>query len=305
MVTKKGEREKERERRRELREREMREIERFPKLLILGPGQSGKSTFFKQLIQKYRRQEEKIFDSTDMAHYAHVVRSNILELAQGLAENSGQYGGAETKDGKEAVAYVLASNFQNATNNPPYNEQLPPDRVSMLQKPWADPGIRRTYAARSNWHRSCYDTSSFFLDKLDVIGSFDYVPTFDDVLRTRLPTSTADGKAFESISQYGGSGDARTFKVVDIGGYRVERKKWIHHFEHASAVVFVAAMHEFDEVLFEDDTTNRMTEALAMFSELVRSIFFQKHPFHIALEQNGLFAGKSNGHRVRKQAIGT
>ncbi|RYY87513.1 hypothetical protein EON63_03865 [archaeon] len=43
-----------------------------------------------------------------------------------------------------------------------------------------------------------------------------------------------------------------------IGGQRNERKKWIHCFEGVTAVIFVAAISEYDQKLFEDASTNRM-----------------------------------------------
>jgi hypothetical protein len=40
-----------------------------------------------------------------------------------------------------------------------------------------------------------------------------------------------------------------------VGGQRSERKKWIHCFESVNALIFMTAVSEYDEVLFEDDTT--------------------------------------------------
>lgn len=39
-----------------------------------------------------------------------------------------------------------------------------------------------------------------------------------------------------------------------MGGQRSERKKWIHCFEDVNAVIYVAAISEYAEVLFEDTT---------------------------------------------------
>ncbi|VDM82414.1 unnamed protein product [Strongylus vulgaris] len=44
-------------------------------------------------------------------------------------------------------------------------------------------------------------------------------------------------------------------RVFDVGGQRSERKKWIHCFEDVNAIIFIAAVSEYDEVLFEDETT--------------------------------------------------
>ena len=55
-----------------------------------------------------------------------------------------------------------------------------------------------------------------------------------------------------------------TFKInrlrlnlIDVGGQRSERRKWLHCFESVHAVVFIAAINEFDLVLEEDGVTNR------------------------------------------------
>ncbi len=43
--------------------------------------------------------------------------------------------------------------------------------------------------------------------------------------------------------------------MFDVGGQRSERKKWIHCFEDVNAIIFIAAMSEYDLVLYEDETT--------------------------------------------------
>lgn len=42
--------------------------------------------------------------------------------------------------------------------------------------------------------------------------------------------------------------------MFDVGGQRSERKKWMHCFENVTAVVFLAAISEYDQVLVEDET---------------------------------------------------
>uniref|UniRef100_A0A914KFU1 Uncharacterized protein n=1 Tax=Meloidogyne incognita TaxID=6306 RepID=A0A914KFU1_MELIC len=45
------------------------------------------------------------------------------------------------------------------------------------------------------------------------------------------------------------------FLVFDVGGQRSERKKWIHCFENVNSIIFITAISEFDQVLFEDEAT--------------------------------------------------
>ncbi len=44
-------------------------------------------------------------------------------------------------------------------------------------------------------------------------------------------------------------------RVVDVGGQRSERRKWISCFDDVRAVLFVCAMSGYDMTLFEDGKT--------------------------------------------------
>jgi hypothetical protein len=44
-----------------------------------------------------------------------------------------------------------------------------------------------------------------------------------------------------------------------------ERKKWIHCFDDVMAVLFVAAINEYDQTCFEDSKTNRVMEVSRLF----------------------------------------
>lgn len=58
------------------------------------------------------------------------------------------------------------------------------------------------------------------------------------------------------------------FRIVDVGGQRSERKKWIHCFEGVTAVIFVSALNEYDLVLAEDDTVVRKKNNILFFPTL-------------------------------------
>ena len=44
-------------------------------------------------------------------------------------------------------------------------------------------------------------------------------------------------------------------RLVDVGGQRSERKKWIQCFDDVKAVLFVAALSGYDMIIREDDST--------------------------------------------------
>lgn len=101
-----------------------------------------------------------------------------------------------------------------------------------------------------------------------------YKPTDQDILLTRIKTTGIVEVSFiikkvhfryvswlpefrlaRLFIQKLGNQTIDPFRVFDVGGQRSERKKWIHCFEDVNAIIFIAAVSEYDEVLFEDETT--------------------------------------------------
>ncbi|VDM65944.1 unnamed protein product [Strongylus vulgaris] len=82
------------------------------------------------------------------------------------------------------------------------------------------------------------------------------------------------------------------FRVFDVGGQRSERKKWIHCFEDVNAIIFIAAISEYDQVLFEDETTNRMVESMRLFESICNSRWFINTSMILFLNKKDLFAEK-------------
>ena len=80
--------------------------------------------------------------------------------------------------------------------------------------------------------------------------------------------------------------------MYDVGGQRNERKKWIHCFDNVTAVIFVAAVSEYDQVLYEDNTQNRMEEALNLFEEICNSRWFTETSMILFLNKCDLFDKK-------------
>lgn len=100
-----------------------------------------------------------------------------------------------------------------------------------------------------------------FLDDLDRLGRKDYMPTEQDILRTRVKTT--------GIVEVHFSFKNLNFKLFDVGGQRSERKKWIHCFEDVTAIIFCVAMSEYDQVLHEDETT--VSTSISILRSLVRN----------------------------------
>jgi hypothetical protein len=137
---------------------------------------------------------------------------------------------------------------------------------SDFKKLFSDPGIQKTLARRNEFHLD--DSAEYFLKDLERISQPSYIPTNRDVLMSRKKTTGIVESDFDIFEQ--------KIKLVDVGGQRNERKKWIHCFEGVNALLFVVSLSEFDQVCYEDNNTNRMHESLLLFEEVCANRFFNK-----------------------------
>jgi hypothetical protein len=95
----------------------------------------------------------------------------------------------------------------------------------------------------SYWHTL---SSSSYFESIDRISDPRFTPSDQDVLRSRVKTTGITETTFII-------GDL-TYRMFDVGGQRSERKKWIHCFENVTAIIFLVAISEYDQVLIEDET---------------------------------------------------
>lgn len=58
------------------------------------------------------------------------------------------------------------------------------------------------------------------------------------------------------------------FHMFDVGGQRDERRKWIQCFNDVTAIIFVVASSSYNMTLREDNSQNRLREALSLFETI-------------------------------------
>ena len=84
----------------------------------------------------------------------------------------------------------------------------------------------------------------------------------------------------------------RKYTMFDVGGQRNERRKWIHCFDNVTACIFVTAISEFDQKLYEDASTNRMDEAVTLYDQICNHPSFGRTSMILFLNKRDLFAAK-------------
>jgi hypothetical protein len=59
------------------------------------------------------------------------------------------------------------------------------------------------------------------------------------------------------------------YRIVDVGGQRRERRKWIHCFENVTSIIFIAALSEYDQCLFEEEGEVRNYFKIKLYIESI------------------------------------
>nr|XP_015221211.1 PREDICTED: guanine nucleotide-binding protein subunit alpha-14-like isoform X2 [Lepisosteus oculatus] len=154
--------------------------------------------------------------------------------------------------------------------------------VEAVRKLWNDPGIQECYDRRREYQLS--DSAKYYLGDLDRISDPSYLPTQQDILRVRVPTT--------GIIEYPFDLENVIFRMVDVGGQRSERRKWIHCFENVTSIIFLVALSEYDQVLAECDNENRMEESKALFKTIITYPWFQQSSVILFLNKTDILEEK-------------
>ncbi|KAL8670647.1 MAG: hypothetical protein Q9168_004826 [Polycauliona sp. 1 TL-2023] len=83
-------------------------------------------------------------------------------------------------------------------------------------------------------------------------------------------------------------GEPFQYEIVDVGGSRASRKKWIHCTD-LDSVIFVADLNAYCQKIEEEPDTNQLRESLDVFESLTTLPRFQNTPFLLLLNKADLF----------------
>ena len=109
------------------------------------------------------------------------------------------------------------------------------------------------------------------------------MPTDQDILYTRVPTT--------GIHEYSFKLDKMILRMIDVGGQKSERRKWINCFETVTSVIFLAAISEYNQNLFESNQ-NRLEESISLFETIAGCNYLVDSSFLLFLNKNDLFQEK-------------
>lgn len=255
----------------ELKEQQQR-LKRELKLILLGTGAVGKSTIAKQLKVIHMNG----YTDVELKLYAEFVHQNIFFGFKSLVRAMDELKREPQSDFSSLCDSIREMTVVHG------NLKMTPELGEQLAALWSDPVVKSVWDDSPTARQE--GSASYFFDNLQRCCANNYMPTLDDVLHVRTKTTGIKEIAFA----YKGF----TFRVVDVGGQRSERRKWIHCFQDVTTVLYVASLADYDLMMEEDPTCNRLLDSLDLFNKVINNPFFIKIDIMLFLNKKDLFEEK-------------
>ncbi|CAI5449835.1 unnamed protein product [Caenorhabditis angaria] len=248
------------------------------KLLLLGAGESGKST----LVRQMRILHDQGFERCERVAFKPVIYSNILQSLTAIIRamptlNIPFLDEQLENDAKTFLAFKMDT------------DEIPEEMVDIMKSIWKNEQIQKGFERSREYQLN--DSAQYYLNALDRIATTFYIPTQDDILRARVKSTGIVETHFVYKDLL--------FKMFDVGGQRSERKKWIHCFEDVTAVMFCVALSEYDMKLAEDAKMNRMHESMQLFDSICNNHWFIETAIILFLNKTDLFAKQLKTSSIR------
>ncbi|RMJ28279.1 hypothetical protein PHISP_00842 [Aspergillus sp. HF37] len=231
-------------------------MDRTIKILLLGAGESGKSTIIKQM----RIIHAQGFPEDERRQTRAVIYSNIIVAFKVLGE-------------------LIDNTEPDVGSEEAFSDMKIHDAMRDM---WNDAGVQKAVARGHEF--ALHDNLHYFFNSIDRIFQPGWLPDNQDMLQARLRTTGITETLFELRQM--------NFRMMDVGGQRSERKKWIHCFEGVQCLLFMVSLSGYDQCLVEDQNANQMHEAMMLFESLVNGEWFKRKPIILFLNKIDLFKAK-------------
>lgn len=222
------------------------------RVLLLGCGDAGKSTFCRQL---------KILHSSsgideDLPVLACVLKRNCLVSYLDLFRLC------------ESLNVLLPYHIKAFEEEVREATELTEEIAEFIEETWALEFVRKAFKHKSRAANiQILANAPYFFENAKRFAAPDFVPAEKDALYVKLRTSGIKETTFNVNSH--------RFTIIDVGGQQNERRKWWSLFEGVSLIVYLAALDEYDMTMEEDNETNRFEASLRLFEQITGSQWFQ------------------------------
>ncbi|XP_064632669.1 guanine nucleotide-binding protein G(o) subunit alpha-like [Lineus longissimus] len=244
------------------------------RLLLLGAGESGKSTLVKQM----KIIHNDGFTTEELKTFKPAVLDNLTSSMKYVLTGMGLLM-INLENHKNRIHAQTVLSCQRCFDG---NNLMLPHIANSLNCLWNDRGVR--HAVSRGFEFDLNDSAIYYFENMERICRDSYLPSPEDVLRARVRTTGVIETCFKV--------NDCIFRLFDVGGQRSERRKWIQCFDDVMSILFVVALSGYDMRLIEDSSVNRMEESLRLFASICNNRFFTDTSLILFLNKMDLFQEK-------------
>jgi hypothetical protein len=208
---------------------------------------------------------ERGFPDEERRQIRAVIYSNMIIAFRLLLEimNTEEFGFADEKT--KIYAETVEATDPDVDADEAFSDENVKDAMKAM---WLDSGVQQAVAKGHEF--ALHDNLSLYVlymkgalflltvpsyfRNLDRMFAPNWLPDNQDMLHARLRTTGITETLFEMREV--------NFRMMDVGGQRSERKKWIHCFEGVQCLLFMVALSGYDQCLVEDQ--NAVSSPLAL-----------------------------------------
>jgi len=241
-------------------------------ILILGLSGSGKSTFAKQMKILYGGG----FSDTEKESFTRILRTNTVVGLQELIQYCQKLDIDLSKENRKRARFFLQMNASDDWND---------DIVDKLRSLWNDPTIQQAWQ-RSTEYQMQVSMIDHHVQNMDRYMAEGFTPTNEDLLRARQRTTGFSETVVEV--------ERTEWRILDCGGQKPERVKWegILGENSVNAIIFFAALDEYNMVSSEEAGKTKMQLAMESFKEVISSDNAKGKSIILFLNKKDLFDTK-------------
>ncbi|CAO4384956.1 unnamed protein product [Caenorhabditis nigoni] len=197
------------------------------KMLLLGISDSGKSTIVKQMRVNYCNG----FNETEVVNAIFLIRNNIIDAFKHISLLILDSHIIKS-DTEKVLLKLFAFESQKIEMMQEVDELRLINSIRVLE-------CITVFFEHYSYHPMIPDNIHYFFPHLERIAVSEYMPTVEDLIHMRQTTLGVHEISFDYQTQ--------TIRLIDVGGQKTERRKWIHFFEGVTAVMFVCSLSSFNQ----------------------------------------------------------
>lgn len=194
------------------------------------------------------------FSAQEIESYRQLVFDNITRGLRYLIE------AMDDMDLKVAEENILHVEMVDGAMDIRDGEPFPISFYEPLKSIWADPNVQKAWdrgneaalpekcvpfcCLRNDALIIFFFSLLYFFSSLDRLFDPAYQPTEQDIIRCRARTIGITETTFTLRDH--------EMLMVDVGGQKSERRKWIHCFQDVTSILFLVSLSGYDQCLVED-----------------------------------------------------